>query len=116
MLPLNANDGNGAGELKQLTRGAAFHGQPSAALLRSKVVYYTTKSGNMDIWVLDLQTGAESPLTSTPVGEFAPQIASDGSTVYYSIYGKREAYSMSSAGARRRSSATIAGRGTYRMT
>ncbi|MFN0100576.1 MAG: protein kinase domain-containing protein, partial [Bryobacteraceae bacterium] len=97
-LPLNANEGKGAGELKQLTRGAAFHGQPSAARNGGKVVYYATKSGNMDIWVLDLQTGRESPLTSTPAGESAPQIAADGSKVYYSIYGKREAYSMSSAG------------------
>jgi eukaryotic-like serine/threonine-protein kinase len=98
MLPLNANEAKQTGELKQLTRGAAFHGQPSAALNGSKVVYYATKSGNMDIWVLDLLTGAESPLTSTPVGEFAPQISADGSTVYYSLYGKREAYSMPSGG------------------
>ena len=98
MLPLDANEGKAAGEPKQLTRGTAFHGQPSAALNGSKVVYYSTKSGNMDIWVLDMQTGSESPLTSTPVGEFAPQIAADGSTVYYSIYGKREAYSMTSTG------------------
>src|SRR5205809_3147888 len=52
----------------------------------------------MDLWVRDLQTGSETPPTSTPVGEFAPQITANGATVYYSIYGKREANSMASAG------------------
>jgi serine/threonine protein kinase len=97
-LPLNANQGKSVGELRQLTRGAAFHGQPSVALDGSKLVYYATKSGNMDIWILDLQSGKESALTSTPIGEFAPQVSADGSRVYYSIYGKREAYSMAARG------------------
>jgi WD40 repeat protein len=91
-LPLLANEGKSAGELKQLTRDAAFHGQPAAALNGNKLVYYATKSGNMDIWVLDLESGKESQLTFTPIGEFAPQISADGESVYYSTYGTREAY------------------------
>jgi serine/threonine protein kinase len=98
MLPLQANEGKVAGEMKQLTRGAAFHGQPTVALDGSKVVYYATTSGNMDIWIMDLDTGREWPLTSTPIGENAPQISADGATVLYSIYGKREAYLVSSGG------------------
>ena len=91
MLPLRANEGKVTGEMKQMTRGTAFHGQPSVALDGSKVVYYTTQSGNMDIWVMDLNTGKEWPVTSTPTGEYAPQISADGATVLYSAYGKREA-------------------------
>ena len=98
MLPLSANDGKVTGELKQITMGTAFHGQPAVALDGNKVVYYATTSGNMDIWILDIPSGKESQLTATPIGEFAPQISPDGSTVYYSIYGKREAYSMSGRG------------------
>ena len=98
MLPLRANDGKVAGEMKQVTRGTAFHGQPSVAMNGSKVVYYSTKSGNMDIWVMDLTTGREWPLTSTPTGENSPQISADGSTVFYSTYGKREAYLVPSEG------------------
>ncbi|HYI93928.1 MAG TPA: protein kinase, partial [Bryobacteraceae bacterium] len=98
MLPLQANDGKVTGEMKQLTRGAAFHGQPSASLDGSKVVYYATRSGNMDIWITDLGTGKEWPLTSTPTGENSPQISGDGATVVYSIYGKREAYLVASSG------------------
>ena len=90
MLPLNADEGKVTGELKQLTRGTAFHAQPSASLDGRKIVYFATKSGNMDLWVLDVQSGKESPLTSTPVGESNPQVSSDGTTVYYTIYGKRE--------------------------
>ncbi len=84
MLPLNANDGKVTGEMKQLTKGTAFHGQPSVALDGSKVVYYATRSGNMDIWIKDLDTGKEWPLTSTPTGENSPQISADGATVVYS--------------------------------
>jgi Tol biopolymer transport system component/predicted Ser/Thr protein kinase len=98
MLPVNANNGEARGELRHLTRGTAFHGQPAVSLDGTRLVYFATKSGNMDIWVLDVESGKESPLTSTPVGESAPLISADGSTVYYSIYGKREAYSMSPQG------------------
>lgn len=98
MLPVDANTGAVTGELQQLTKGAAFHGQPAAALGGNKVVYYSTKSGNMDIWILDLETGKESQLTSTPIAEASPLISADGSTVYYSIYGKREAYLIAARG------------------
>lgn len=98
MLPLDANKGKVSGAMKQLTRDAAFHGQPCAALDGSRVVYFSTKSGNMDIWLMDLRTGEERPLTATPYGENAPVISADGATVFYSIYGKREAYLVSSSG------------------
>jgi Tol biopolymer transport system component len=98
MLPIDANNGNATGQMKQLTRGTAFHGQPSVALDGSKVVYYSTRSGNMDIWIMDVGTGKELPLTSTPIGENAPQISADGATVVYSVYGKREAYLVASGG------------------
>ena len=98
MLPLNANEGKVTGELKQLTRGTAFHGQPSVALDGSRAVYFSTASGNMDIWVMDIATGKEWPVTSTPAGENAPLISADGNTVVYSMYGKREAYLVTSQG------------------
>jgi serine/threonine protein kinase len=98
MLPLQANQGKATGEMKQLTRGTAFHGQPSVSLDGRKVVYYTTKSGNMDIWILDIETGKETPLTLTATPESNPQISADGATVVYSAYGKREAYLSSSDG------------------
>jgi eukaryotic-like serine/threonine-protein kinase len=97
-LPVSANDGKVTGELTRLTKGSAFHGQPSVALNGGRVVYYSTKSGNMDIWAMDLNSGKELQLTSTPIGESAPQISADGATVYYSIYGKREAYLVAAKG------------------
>jgi serine/threonine protein kinase/Tol biopolymer transport system component len=98
MLPLNANQGTGTGPLKELTRGAAFHGQPSATPDGSKVVYYSTTSGNMDIWILDVESGKESQLTFTPFGVAAPLISKDGSKVYYTTYGKRKVYVMAARG------------------
>jgi Tol biopolymer transport system component/predicted Ser/Thr protein kinase len=97
-LPLEANEGKVSGDLKQLTKGTAFDGQPCAAADGGKIVYYSTKSGNMDIWLLDTGTGKESALTSTPVGEAAPLISADASTVYYSTYGRREAYLVAARG------------------
>ena len=98
MLPLKANEGTIAGPLKQLTHGAAFHGQPTASAEGSKVVYYATTSGNMDIWMLDVKSGKESQLTFTPFGEAAPLISADGSKVYYTVYGKRQVYVMAAQG------------------
>jgi TolB protein len=93
-----AIEGKATGELKRLTRSTAFHGQPAAALDGSKIVYYSTKSGNMDIWLLDLKNERELQLTSTPVGESSPVISADGSAIYYTTYGKREAYSVAARG------------------
>lgn len=98
MLPLDANQGKVTGDMKPLTRGAAFHGQPVVTPDGKKAVYFATNTGNMDIWIVDVATGKEFPLTSTAAGESAPQISADGSKVYYSIYGKREAYSIDSRG------------------
>jgi len=98
MLPLDSNQGKASGELKLLSKGTAFHGQPSVSLDGRKLVYYTTKSGNMDISTLDVESGKEFPITTTPIGEFNPHISADGSKVYFSIYGKREAYSALSQG------------------
>jgi len=97
-LPLNPNEGTVTGPLKQLTRGAAFHGQPSATPDGSKVVYYATTSGNMEIWILDVESGKESQLTFTPFGVAAPLISRDGSKVYYTIYGKRQVFVMGGRG------------------
>jgi TolB protein len=52
----------------------------------------------MDIWTLDLHSGKELQLTFTPFGEAAPLISPDGSRVYYTIYGKRQVYSMAAQG------------------
>jgi Tol biopolymer transport system component len=64
----------------------------------SKIVYYSTRSGNLDIWIMETQSGNERPLTSTTMGENSPQISGDGGTVFYSLYGKREAYLVSADG------------------
>ena len=97
MLPLHANEGKVTGEMKQLTRGAAFHGQPSVALDGSKVVYYATTSGNMDIWIMDMarvENSRSPPLPSARTLLRFPPMAPRSFTPLW----KREAYLVSSGG------------------
>jgi Tol biopolymer transport system component/predicted Ser/Thr protein kinase len=98
MLPVDADEGKVTGELKALTHDAAFHGQPSVSLDGATVACYATSSGNLNIFTIDVLRDRERQLTSTPFGESSPIISSDGSTVYYSIYGKREVWSQPAEG------------------
>ncbi len=51
----------------------------------STLVALSDRSGHIDIWLKDLRTGKERAVTSTSIAEHAPQISSDGRTIYFSV-------------------------------
>ena len=78
-LPLDANRGEVKGEARQLTRDTADDTFPHLAANGSRVAFISRRTGNDDVWTLDMATGKTSVLLSTAAREFYPKLSRDGS-------------------------------------
>ena len=85
-LPIDANRGKVLGYLQQLTQHAAtYDAQPSISADGKKLAFVSSRSGNRDVWIKDLESGSEVALTNTPVLEGYPKISSDRPKVVYRV-------------------------------
>ena len=81
---LNA-DGTVSTQPERLTQDGSAETRPYISADGSRLVFESLRSGNRDIWLKDLSTGRETPLTASPRDETYPVIARDGSKVAYTI-------------------------------
>jgi Tol biopolymer transport system component len=65
-LPINANQGKALGEFRRLTEGAASNTRPSISADGRKLVFLSDRSGNLDVWIKDMQSGKETALVPVP--------------------------------------------------
>jgi Tol biopolymer transport system component len=84
-IPVEANHGKVPGSFQALTHDAAFDALPTLSADGRKLVFLSTRLGNEDVWVKDLESGKEAALTSTPGTERHPVVARDGTRAIYSI-------------------------------
>jgi len=84
-LPVDASQGRVKGSPEQLTRDLALDYLPSMSADGKKLAFVSERSGNQDIWMKDLESGKESPLTESRANEISPRISPDGSLVSYAI-------------------------------
>jgi len=82
-LPIDASQGRAKGPPEQLTRDLAADYLPSMSADGKKLAFVSLRSGNPDIWMKDLESGKERPLTASPAKEISPRISPDGSLVSY---------------------------------
>jgi Tol biopolymer transport system component len=82
-MATDANKGTVAGNPQPLTQPGANSSRPSLSADGRKLVFESDRSGNVDIWLRDMDTGKERPLTATPWDESHPSISADGSKVFY---------------------------------
>lgn len=85
-LAVDANTGRvpeGA-RLKRLTQHAGEDSHPSLSADGGHMAFESTRSGNRDIWLMDLESGAKINLTESPGDERRPRIRTDGSQIAYS--------------------------------
>ncbi len=87
-LPIDANHGTVAGAPERLTHDAASDRTPFLSPDGKELAFVSDRSGNLDIWLKDLETGQESALTSTPADEYRPLLSRDGSRVAYYSFAK----------------------------
>jgi eukaryotic-like serine/threonine-protein kinase len=83
-LPLDANTGRVRGALQQVT-SSAFDARTSVSRDGRKLVFISTRLGNPDVWLKDLESGKEAALTATPAREEEPEITADGARIFYSV-------------------------------
>jgi Tol biopolymer transport system component len=89
-LPVNANQGRVAGQVERVTRDSAFKTAPSLSLAGKTLAFVSNRSGNGDIWLKNVETGAETALASTPWPEYRPILSADGSRVAYYSFEKTQ--------------------------
>jgi Tol biopolymer transport system component len=82
-LPLQANEGNVAGEVQQVTHGSARNNFPTVSADGRTMVFVTSRSGNASVWMRDLASGLENPLVATHWNDFRGIISPDGARVAF---------------------------------
>jgi serine/threonine protein kinase len=83
-LPMESDRGRALGEPQRLTQDAAVDSWPSVSNDGKRVVFLSGRSGNLDVWLKDIESGKETALTSTPENESSPHFSPDGTKVVYS--------------------------------
>jgi len=85
-LPLEANTGRVTGDLRQLTRDSAADFHPSLSADGRKMVWVSSRSGNHEIWIKDLETGEEAVLTASRMDKYSPCFSPDGTKVSFATH------------------------------
>jgi Tol biopolymer transport system component len=83
-LLLYAPDGDGAARPEILTSGLSIDRQPVFSPDGRRLMFSSNRSGNVDIWIMDLDTGRTSRLTDDPAGDWDPAFTPDGQSVLWS--------------------------------
>jgi Tol biopolymer transport system component len=82
-VPLDSRRARVTGEASRLTDHSSSEQSPSLSLDGKVMAFRSSHVRQTDIWVKDLTTGKETPLTETPDVEAFPIISADGSKVVY---------------------------------
>lgn len=79
----DVNTGKALGDPVRVTNGPALETRVTSSADGKRLLYLSTRAGNADVWLRDLQSGAETQLTSTPGDETWPAISRDASRISY---------------------------------
>jgi len=85
---MDSSKGKVQGSVERLTHDTAADSYPSITADGKRMVFWSDRSGNADIWLKDLESGAERRLTMDPAYETFPMISPDGSQFAYSSVGR----------------------------
>ncbi|WP_321474718.1 hypothetical protein [uncultured Paludibaculum sp.] len=83
-LALGSNGVTQARSAERVTTGDGNYVRPTVSQDGKRIAFLSNRSGNNDVWVKELETGREHPLTASPEDETAPTLAPDGSRVAFS--------------------------------
>jgi serine/threonine protein kinase len=67
-----------------LTRGASIDRQPTFSPDGKRVLFSSNRSGNLDVWEMDVETGALSRITDHPGNDWDPSYTPDGRNILWS--------------------------------
>jgi Tol biopolymer transport system component len=88
-VPLDANRGADrgkvAGPIQRLTEDASLDTNPAISRDGKKLAFRSTRSGNWEIWIKDLERGKETAVTTAPGIKGRPVFSGDASKVAFDI-------------------------------
>jgi eukaryotic-like serine/threonine-protein kinase len=72
----------------EIVSGGPFQGlrEPAVSPDGRRIAYSGVKDDNRDIWVLDLERGTRTRLSSDRANEFSPRWSADGRTIFYRVW------------------------------
>ena len=88
-FPLHDGDGGGesrptTGTFRVLTSGLGRDRQPVYSPDGRQVIFSSNRSGNIDLWTVDRQTGALQQVTDDPADDWDPAYTPDGRNILWS--------------------------------
>ncbi len=84
-LPIDADRAEVAGGLERLTEDPPAHGYPAVSVDGGQLAFSSRRSGSRDIWMKNLQTGAEKAVSISPGPSFNPSFSPDGLNLLYRL-------------------------------
>jgi Tol biopolymer transport system component len=82
-VSLNPNAGKAGGPLHGVVTGMARDVYPTISADGSRMVYVSSSTGNPDVWLRDLKTGKDQPVTVGPEIESRAAISPDGKRIAF---------------------------------
>ncbi len=82
-LPLDANRAEVRGDPERIVSGLSRDLSPSISADGRKLVYMSDRAGNNDIWLRDLETNNDTPITVGPATELRGVISPSGKKVVF---------------------------------
>lgn len=82
-LPIDADTAQPRGPMARLTSGEGNSSRPMISERGDRLAFLSDRSGNQDVWVKNLKTGAETALTATAQDEVSPLLSPDGAEVAF---------------------------------
>jgi len=89
---------------RQLTHGLGGDFQPQWSPYGRRLVFFSSRAGNADIWLVDIATGALTQLTSDHALDINPFFSPDGASIAFQSdrSGRLEVWAMKSDGSEQR--------------
>ncbi|MDA1313300.1 MAG: protein kinase [Acidobacteria bacterium] len=87
-LPIDANRAEVKGDPERIVSGLSAERDPSVSADGRKLVYTSSRAGNDDIWLRDLETNKDTQVTVGPGNEVRSVISPDGTKVVFSRRGQ----------------------------
>ena len=97
-LPIKPNEGKVTGAPQQWTRDEVGDFMPNVSRDGARLTFISTRPGDQEVWVKDLQTSTASALTTTHTLKYEPTFSPDGSWISFSEIPKWDIYIVPSTG------------------
>jgi serine/threonine protein kinase len=81
---LEISDGAATDVARWIARGNSVNRQPRYSLDDRRILFASNRSGNTDIWQVDVASGAVARLTDHPASDYDPAVTTDGRLLFSS--------------------------------